>query len=137
MCQVIQKTIQVRLMGRFGLNGGINWLAETDGTLCFTCGNITKHFLTVPPSSQILTYSGVTCFRKHPISMLPMELKYHSSSPVLISCIKRFCCLNVSVSPFDNTIIISINKFIASAVAVSWSGGSVVAQVAFYILNNL
>ena len=24
-------------MGNFGLNGGIPWLAETDGCLCFTC----------------------------------------------------------------------------------------------------
>ena len=29
--------VQVRLMGNFGLNGGIPWLAETDGSLCFTC----------------------------------------------------------------------------------------------------
>ena len=29
--------VKVRLMGNFGLNGGIPWLAETDGSLCFTC----------------------------------------------------------------------------------------------------
>ena len=56
---------------------------------------ITKHFVTsfstVSPSSQILTHSGVTCFRKLPIPMLLM--------------------------PFDNTIVTLINKFIASAVA--------------------
>ena len=40
--------VQVRLMGNFGLNGRIPWLAETDGSLCFTCREDNKtlcHFL--------------------------------------------------------------------------------------------
>ena len=63
---VAHQHVQVRLMGNFGLNGGIPWLVETDGSLCFTCREITKHFvtsfLTVPLSSQILTHSDVTYF---------------------------------------------------------------------------
>ena len=34
---VARRHVQVRLMGNFGLNGGIPWLAETDVALCFTC----------------------------------------------------------------------------------------------------
>ena len=29
--------IQTRLMGNFGLNGGIPWLSNTDGAACFLC----------------------------------------------------------------------------------------------------
>ena len=29
--------VQVRSMSNFGLKGGILWLVETDGSLCFTC----------------------------------------------------------------------------------------------------
>ena len=28
---------QVMLMGKFGLNGSIPWLKDTEGTLCFIC----------------------------------------------------------------------------------------------------
>ena len=34
---VAHRLFQVGLMGNFGLNGGIPWLAETDSSLCFTC----------------------------------------------------------------------------------------------------
>ena len=33
---VARRHVQVRLIGNVGLNGGISWLAETDGSLCFT-----------------------------------------------------------------------------------------------------
>ena len=29
--------VQVRLMGQFGLSGGIPWLNDSDGTFCFVC----------------------------------------------------------------------------------------------------
>ena len=28
---------QVGLMGKFGLNGGVPWLTDTEGPLCFIC----------------------------------------------------------------------------------------------------
>ena len=34
---VAGRHIHVRLLGNFGLNVEIAWLAETDGPLCFTC----------------------------------------------------------------------------------------------------
>ena len=34
--------IQTRLMGNFGLNGGIPWLSNTDGAICFLCKWILK-----------------------------------------------------------------------------------------------
>ena len=41
---------QVRLMGSLGLNGGIPWLRNTEGTLCFICkqeNQTLSHFLFV------------------------------------------------------------------------------------------
>ena len=32
---VSQLHVQIKLMGNFGLNAGIPWLSDTDGTLCF------------------------------------------------------------------------------------------------------
>ena len=40
--------IQTRLMGNFGLNGGIPWLSNTDGAACFLCKvdiETVNHFL--------------------------------------------------------------------------------------------
>ena len=83
---VARRHVQVRLMGNLVLNGRIPWLAETDGALCFTCREdnetLCQFFLTGPPLNQILTHTGVTCFRKLLIPMLPTELKYRSSSPI-------------------------------------------------------
>ena len=35
---------QVRLMVQFGLNGGVPWLSNTDGALCFICKSETEDF---------------------------------------------------------------------------------------------
>ena len=40
--------VQIRLMGNFGLNGGVPWLTNTDGELCLFCKNSVEdvsHFL--------------------------------------------------------------------------------------------
>ena len=40
--------VQVRIMGNFGLNGGILWLTNTEGTTCFVCKQgveTVNHFL--------------------------------------------------------------------------------------------
>ena len=64
---VVRRHVQVRLMGNFGLNGGIpsGWRKPMALSASFS-EKITKHFvtsfLTVPLSSQIVAHSGVTCF---------------------------------------------------------------------------
>ena len=40
--------MQIRLMGNFGLNGGVPWLTNTDGELCLFCKDSAEdvsHFL--------------------------------------------------------------------------------------------
>ena len=47
--------IQTRLMGNFGLNGGIPWLCNTDGVICFLCKvdiETVNHFLLDCPNFQ-------------------------------------------------------------------------------------
>ena len=50
---VIRLHTQVRLMGNLCLNGGIRWLFETKGSLCFICQETTEtvyhHFIECPP----------------------------------------------------------------------------------------
>ena len=40
--------MQIRLLGNFGINGGVPWLTSTDGELCLLCKEIVEdvsHFL--------------------------------------------------------------------------------------------
>ena len=40
--------VQIRLMGNFGINGGVPWLTNTDGELCLLCKESVEdvsHFL--------------------------------------------------------------------------------------------
>ena len=55
--------IQTRLMGNFGFNGGIPWLCNTDGAICFLCkvgSETVSHFSLVSPTfGSILTRCGL------------------------------------------------------------------------------
>ena len=55
--------IQTRLMGNFGLNGGIPWLSNTDGATCFLCKvdiETVNHFCFIAPTfGSILTLCGL------------------------------------------------------------------------------
>ena len=45
--------MQIRLMGNFGINGGVPWLANTDGELCLLCKESVEdisHFLSDCPN---------------------------------------------------------------------------------------
>ena len=91
---------QVRLMGSLGLNGGIPWLRNTEGTLCFICkqdNETLSHFLFV-----------CTSFRRHfdslwanliskinnsnptdgaPMSHFIMNLNQHHKTLLLLGCL--------------------------------------------------
>ena len=59
---VAHRHVQVRLMGNFGLNCGIPWLVETDGSLCFTCREANEtlcHFFFYCPTFKPNFYSLV------------------------------------------------------------------------------
>ena len=45
--------MQIRLMGNFGINGGVPWLTNTDGELCPLCKESVEdisHFLSGRPN---------------------------------------------------------------------------------------
>ena len=56
--------VQVRLMGKFGLNTGVRWLSDTDCLKCFICKNGTEmpvtSFLIACPSEKISISYGLT-----------------------------------------------------------------------------
>ena len=64
----------IRLMGNFGLNGGIPWVTNTDDALCFVCKTDTQalgHFLlTVLTSRSTLTHFRQTCASKSLLAIL-------------------------------------------------------------------
>ena len=118
---VARRHVQVRLMGNFGLNGDIPWLAETDGSLCFTCREDSEtlcHFFFDCPTFKsnfdslccnlLLKASNLNATDGTQISQFITNLDRFHKMLLLLGCLRL---------PFDNTTVTSINKFIASAVA--------------------
>ena len=56
--------IQFRLMGNLCLNGGISWLFNTEGSLCFICKENTEtvyhHIIECPLLEIIIVLCGLT-----------------------------------------------------------------------------
>ena len=112
--------VQIRLMGNFGLNGGVPWLTNTDGELCLFCKNSVEdvsHFL-----------SDCSSFRDN------FESLWSNLSQKLIACnpsdgtqISHFISsldrqqkiillLGGFPLPFDGITVTMINRFISSTV---------------------
>ena len=108
-------------MGNFGLNGKIPWLAETDGSLCFTCREDNEtlcHFFFDCPTFKpnfdslsrnlFLKTSNLNAADGAQISQFITNLEQFHKTLLLLGCL----CF-----PFDNTTVTSIGKFIVSAIA--------------------
>ena len=112
--------IQTRLMGNFGLNGGIPWLSNTDGAACFLCKvdiETVNHFLLDCPNFREhfdslwanLTVK-VTKFNYidgRQISEFIAKLDRHQKVLLLLGCLPL---------PFDAATVTMITRFIAAAV---------------------
>ena len=118
---VARRHVQVRLMGNFGLNGGIPWLAKTDGSLYFNCREDNEtlcHFFfdcsTFKPNFDslwcklLLKGCNLNAADGTRISQFITNLDRFHKTLLLLGCLRL---------PFDNNTVTSINKFIASAVA--------------------
>ena len=112
--------IQVRLMSNFGLNGGIPWLQNTDGAICFICKEEIEsatHFF--------LDYSY---FRNNFDSLwnrLKIKIAQSNQTDGIYICNfntnldghnKVLLLLGELPLPFNNETNIQINRFISSAV---------------------
>ena len=111
---------QVRLMVSLGLNGGIPWLKNTEGTLCFICkqeNETLSHFLfdctTFRPHfdslwanliSKINNSSPTDC--AHMLHFI-MNLSQHHNTLSLPGCLPL---------PFDISTMTVIARFIAAAI---------------------
>ena len=118
---VVRRHVPVKLIGNFGLNCGIPWLAETDGALCFICREDNEtlcHFFfdcpTFKPNFHLLwcnllsKASNLNATDGTQILPLLTNLDRFHKTLLLLGCLRL---------PFDNTTVTSINKFIAAAVA--------------------
>ena len=118
---VARRHVQLRLMGNFGLKGGIPWLAETDGSLCFTCredNEILCHFFFNCPTFKpnfdshccnlLLKASNLNATDGTEISQFITNLDRFHKTLLLLGCLSL---------PFDSTTVTTINRFIASAIA--------------------
>ena len=111
---------QVRLMGNFGLNGGIPWLKNTEGSLCFICKQET----------ETLSHFLFECanFREHFDSLwanLTLKLKQRNPTDgtrmsYFIENLdlrhKTLLLLGCLPLPFDNPTVTMITRFIAAAI---------------------
>ena len=50
--------MQIRLMGNFGINGGVPWLTNTDGELCLLCKESVEDVSHFP-------LGGIFCSERH------------------------------------------------------------------------
>ena len=98
--------VQVRLMGQFGLIGGIPWLCDSDGAFCFVCKQDVERVLSLWKNLKIkITVSnqadGVN------ICQFIDNLDRHHKVLLLLGGL----CL-----PFDNVRNTLIKRFIAAAI---------------------
>ena len=127
-----RRHVQVRLMCNFGLNGGIPGWRKPMVLSVSLAEKITKHFvisfLTVSPSSQILTHYCLTFKPNFDSLWSNLLLKVSNLNATdgtqisqFITNLDRFhkmlLLLGCLHPPFDNATVTSINKFIASATA--------------------
>ena len=97
--------IRTRLMGNFGLNGGIPWPCKTDGAICFLCKvikwilkQLVISCLMAPTFGSILTRCGLISPLKLRSSMILIEDKCQSLLPNWIGTGKS--CYSWDVFPF-------------------------------------
>ena len=106
---------QISLMGSLVLNGGIPWLRNTAGTLCFICkqeNETLRHFLFVCTSfrghfGSIWTNLVSNPTDGAPMSHFIMNLNHHHKTLLLLGCLPL---------PFDISTMTVITRFIAAAI---------------------
>ena len=112
--------IQTRLMGNFGLNGGIPWLSNTDGAICFLCKvdiETVSHFLLDCPNFQehfdslwanlIVKVTNFNYIDGRQILEFIAKLDRHQKALLLLVCLPLL---------FDAATVTMITRFITAAV---------------------
>ena len=97
--------VQIRMMGWLGLNGGIPWLLNTDGALCFVCKSDIEtldHFL-FNCNHKIKNCNPVDADN---IIQFILNLDKSSKTMLLLGCLPL---------PFDSLTVFVIIRFISSA----------------------
>ena len=112
--------VQIRLLGNFGLNGGVPWLTNTDGELCLFCKNSVEdvsHFLSDCSSCRDNFESLWSHLRQ---KIIAGNLSDGTQLSHFISSLDRqqniILLLGGFLFPFDGVTVTMINRFISSAV---------------------
>ena len=113
--------VQIRIVGWLGLNGGIPWLLNTDGALCFVCKSDIEtfdHFLLNCPAFRQnfkMLWSGLNRKIKNcnhvdadNIIQFILNLDKSSKTMLLLGCLPL---------PFDSSTVSVIIRFVASALS--------------------
>ena len=92
--------IQTRLMGNFGLNGGIPWIRNTDGAICFLCkvdiGTVSHFLLDCPNFREHVDFLWANLIVKvtkfnyidgRQISEFIVKLDRHQKALLLLGCL--------------------------------------------------
>ena len=112
--------VQIRLMGNFGLNGGVPWLTNTDGELClFRKDRVegVSHFLVDCLSFKDNFESLWSNLRQKIISSNPSDgtqISHFISSLDIQQ--KVLLLLGGLPLPFDQVTVTMINRYVSSAV---------------------
>ena len=108
--------IQVRFMGNLCLNGGIPWLFNTEGSLCFICKENTEtvyhHFIECLPFRD--NYSSLRSNLKTKIINFN-QTDGITMSDFLTNLVSSL--LGRLSLPFDDASVVLIKRFVASAVS--------------------
>ena len=99
-------------MGNFGLNGGIPYLADTDGATCFVCKQVleaVKHFLLLGRGLDSLWEKLKTKVRE--LNSIDQNLNFITNLDEHHKMLLLFGGLQL---PSDNTAIYSINRFVSA-----------------------
>ena len=112
--------IQIRLMGNFGLNGGVPWHVGTNGSLCLICKEGTEdvtHFLHDCPFFKENVDSVWLNIKARITKTNPLDGAQICDSISNLDGDSKFLLLLGGLPlPFDNAMAILIKRFISSAV---------------------
>ena len=113
--------VQVRLMGQFGLSGGIPWLRDSDGAFCFVCKQDVEsvtHFLL---DCSYFKQNFLSLWRNLKIKITVSNQADGVNICQFIDNLDRHHKVRLLLGglclPFDNVTNTLIKRFIATAIA--------------------
>ena len=103
--------VEVRLMGQFGLSGGIPWLRDSDGAFCFVCKQDVERATHFFLDCSYFKQNFLSLWRNLKIRITVSHQADGINICQFIDNLDPCLCL-----PFDNVTNMLIERFIAAAI---------------------